>query len=170
MGVASAAFLAFGTDEETYLALYAAGVFILLAMTGWAASKRLFRYQREDPSARGVAVLVGAVVAALLTTGATLIIFTERFTEGAWTYLLMIPALYLTFGYFRSRLGPPTSVEDRIGQAIGGTTHADSDSTLCAIEASLGVNRILVPLDGSELSATALPVATELAASSAPRL
>lgn len=29
-------FVAFGTDEETYLTLYAAGVFILLSITGWA--------------------------------------------------------------------------------------------------------------------------------------
>ena len=40
----------FGTHEETYLALYAAGVFILLSMTGWAASKRLFRQLKQNYS------------------------------------------------------------------------------------------------------------------------
>jgi len=42
------AFLLFGTNEETYLALYAAGVFILLSMTGWAVTKRLIRQIREE--------------------------------------------------------------------------------------------------------------------------
>jgi len=36
--VCVACFFAFGTHEETYLSLYAAGVFILLSMTGWAAA------------------------------------------------------------------------------------------------------------------------------------
>lgn len=36
VGVVCVCFLAFGTREETYLAIYAAGVFILLGMTGWA--------------------------------------------------------------------------------------------------------------------------------------
>ena len=41
VGIVSICFLLFGTHEETYLAIYAAGVFILLSMTGWAVTKRL---------------------------------------------------------------------------------------------------------------------------------
>jgi len=37
IGLVAFIFLLAGTNEETYLALYAAGVFILLSMTGWAA-------------------------------------------------------------------------------------------------------------------------------------
>ena len=43
VGVVCVCFLLFGTREETYLALYAAGVFILLSMTGWAVTQRLVR-------------------------------------------------------------------------------------------------------------------------------
>ena len=43
IGIVSVSFLLFGTHEETYLALYAAGVFILLSMTGWAVTHRLVR-------------------------------------------------------------------------------------------------------------------------------
>ena len=43
VGIVSLCFLLFGTHEETYLALYAAGVFILLSMTGWAVTQRLVR-------------------------------------------------------------------------------------------------------------------------------
>ena len=45
--VVAVCFVAFGTHEETYLALYAAGVFILLGLTGWAAVKRLAREARQ---------------------------------------------------------------------------------------------------------------------------
>ena len=37
VAIVAICFLLFGTHEETYLAIYAAGVFILLSMTGWAA-------------------------------------------------------------------------------------------------------------------------------------
>ncbi len=43
IGIVALCFLLFGTHEETYLAIYAAGVFILLSMTGWAAAKRILR-------------------------------------------------------------------------------------------------------------------------------
>ena len=35
VAIVSLCFMLFGTHEETYLAIYAAGVFILLSMTGW---------------------------------------------------------------------------------------------------------------------------------------
>lgn len=115
VGIVSVCFFLFGTHEETYLALYAAGVFILLSMTGWAVTKRLVREARAEFSLGRVALIAGTIFAAALTTGATLIIFEERFFEGAWTYLIFIPALYMAFTYFRDRLGEPTAEEDYLG-------------------------------------------------------
>src|SRR5690606_20703623 len=86
--VVATSFLFFGTHEETYLALYAAGVFILLSMTGWAASKRILRELRARFSLGHLASLSGTVAAATLTSFATCIIFEERFFEGAWSYLV----------------------------------------------------------------------------------
>ncbi|MEA3350034.1 MAG: universal stress protein [Chloroflexota bacterium] len=109
-------FLFFGTSEETYLAIYAAGVFVLLSMTGWAVTKRLFREIRQEFKLGKILVLVGAMIAASLTTGATGIIFIERFSEGAWTYFLFIPVLYVIFTYSRARLGAPTAAMDYLGR------------------------------------------------------
>ena len=97
------------------LAIYAAGVFILLSMTGWAATRRLRREVRLNRKWRGLLSLIGTIVAAALTTMATIIIFRERFFEGAWTYFIFLPILYLIFSYFRRRLGPPTPLEERQG-------------------------------------------------------
>ena len=110
------AYLLFGTHEETYLAIYAAGVFILLSMTGWAVTKRLVRELRADFNFGKLALIAGTVLAAVLTTVATLIIFEERFTEGAWTFLIFIPMLYFAFSYFRGRLGEPDPTTDYLGQ------------------------------------------------------
>jgi nucleotide-binding universal stress UspA family protein len=116
VAIVSICFLLFGTDEETYLAIYAAGVFILLSMTGWAVTKRLVREVRENFSAGKLALILGTILAAVLTTGATAIIFEERFFEGAWTYFLFIPVLYATFSYFRDRLGDPSPEMEYLGQ------------------------------------------------------
>lgn len=116
VGIVSICFLFFGTSEETYLSLYAAGVFVLLSMTGWAVTRRLFRHLGKQLSASNLLLITGTTVAALLTSGATLVIFIERFTEGAWTYLLFIPLLYGVFSYFRSRLGAPSAVMDYLGR------------------------------------------------------
>ena len=94
VGIVCVCFLLFGTREETYLTLYAAGVFILLSMTGWAVTKRLFREMSQKLSLRKAGLIAGTIVAAMLTTGATLVIFEERFLEGAWAYFLFIPVLY----------------------------------------------------------------------------
>lgn len=115
VGVASACFWLLGTREETYLSIYAAGVFILLSMTGWAVTKRLVRNIRQKFSYRALSTILGTTLAALLTTCATIVIFWERFLEGAWLYLALIPALYLIFTYFRRRLGQPTIVLDYQG-------------------------------------------------------
>jgi len=116
VGIVALCFLFFGTYEETYLALYAAGVFILLSMTGWAVAKRLLRDLNEKFSLRKTFLIIGTLLAALLTTGATGIIFFERFLEGAWTYLIFIPILFWFFSFSRSRLGEPTPEEDYLGQ------------------------------------------------------
>ncbi len=114
--IVSVCFLLFGTNEETYLAIYAAGVFVLLSMTGWAVTKRLFREVKDEFNIGRVALIVGTLLAAILTTGATGVIFVERFTEGAWTYLLFVPMLYVVFTYSRARLGAPSAAMDYLGR------------------------------------------------------
>ncbi len=108
-------FVFFGTKEETYLAIYAAGVFVLLSMTGWAVTKRLLRKMRQQASLQYVALIAGTILAASLTSSATVLIFTERFTEGAWTYFIFIPLLFVAFTYFRNKLGAPTAAMDYLG-------------------------------------------------------
>ena len=145
-------------NKETYLVLYAAGVFILLTMTGWAASKRLIRELRQQPSGAQVATLIGTAVAALLTTGATGIIFVERFSEGAWTYFLLIPALYAVFTYFRSRLGEPVPLADHLGRFFFGQ-YLLPYQRQGRPEQEKVFEDIVVPLDGSSTAETALSVA-----------
>jgi nucleotide-binding universal stress UspA family protein len=116
VGIVCVCFLLFGTHEETYLAIYAAGVFILLSMTGWAVTKRLAREIGEKFRLSMAALIVGTVVAALLTTSATAIIFYERFSEGAWLYFVFIPLLYTWFSYSRNLLGDPAPELDYLGQ------------------------------------------------------
>ena len=191
VGLVVAIFLLLGTHEETYLAIYAAGVFILLSMTGWAATRRLARQLRGTLSGRKLSLLVGTAVAALLTTGATLIIFYERFFEGAWTYFLFIPLLYLAFSYFRSRLGEPGPVREQLGgieaallggfgfgQALKGPQELVSAEPAVPPPAQvkrlpsrradwftrqINFDNILVPLDGSSYAEIALPLAGHIA-------
>jgi nucleotide-binding universal stress UspA family protein len=165
VGIVSLCFLAFGTNEETYLAIYAAGVFILLSMTGWAATKRLLRQFQDTSSSHNILSLVGTVVAAMLTTVATVIIFVERFAEGAWTYFIFLPILYLVFSYFRRKLGDPSPVEERRGLLFAEKRY------LTAFEpSSVSLARILVPLDGSEFAEQALPTAQVITESLSGRL
>jgi len=162
VGLVALCFLVLGTQEETYLAIYAAGVFILLSMTGWAAAKRILRENRGRFSAGATATLVGTVSAALLTTAATFIIFEERFFAGAWTYLIFIPCLYLVFSRFRASLGPPKPLDEHLGRFFGGQyllpfqRHELSNH-------GFGIDRILVPLDGTALAEHAIPPAELLA-------
>jgi nucleotide-binding universal stress UspA family protein len=116
VGIVAVCFLLFGTHEETYLAIYAAGVFILLSLVGWAVTKRLIRQVREKFSLPKAGLILGTIVAALLTTGSTLIIFQERFFEGAWTYFLFIPMFFIGFTYFRNRLGAPSPIMEYLGR------------------------------------------------------
>jgi len=186
--IVSIAFLFFGTSEETYLAIYAAGVFILLSMTGWAVTKRLIRQVRENYSIGKALLIPGTALAALLTTGATGVIFEERFTEGAWTYLLFIPILYIGFSISRSHLGDPDPVLDYLGgldatllagfgfgqmapvAVSAGNQSAQQDITWEPepIEQSnwrnkyVTIKRIAVLLDGSVYAAQALPAAKRI--------
>jgi len=190
VGIVTVCFLFFGTNEGTYLAVYAAGVFILLSMTGWAVTKRLVRDIREQFSVSKVAFIVGAVLAATLTTGATGIIFVERFREGAWTYLIFIPLLYATFTYFRNQLGAPSKEMDYLGQLDAaqlagfgfGQYETATDTAVQYVarpsevkwqpdpierskwrQEKVGINRLVVLLDGSIFAAQAIPAAKSIA-------
>ena len=160
VAVCALCFALFGTAEETYLSLYAAGVFILLSLTGWAAVKRLHRHLRAAPTLRGGLSLAGTLLAVLLTSGATLIIFEERFAEGAWAYFFMVPALYALFGWFRSRLGPPSPVEDRLGLLISSSYLPPLASQ--SMYTGTPFRAILVPLDGSPAAEQATLIAQVL--------
>ncbi len=162
VAIVSLCYLLLGTDEEVYLAVYAAGVFILLSMTGWAVAKRLTRNLRSTFSASHVAGLVAAVIAASLTSAATLIIFVERFHEGAWTYLLFVPVLYFAFNHFRTRLGEPRPLEDHLGRIVSGQYLLPLERE-GRREDDISLQKIAVPLDGSAFAEHALPVAELLA-------
>ncbi len=151
-------FLFLGTSEETYLAIYAAGVFILLSMTGWAATKRLKREIPIPDNDTSWPALLGTIVAATLTTLATVIIFGERFFEGAWIYLIFIPVLYLTFSVLRARLGEPAPLADRVGRLTAERRYLPVFEQTETVQESPAIRRILVPLDGSDLAEESLPV------------
>jgi hypothetical protein len=119
--VVSVCFVAFGTREETYLALYAAGVFVLLSMTGWAASKRLFLGLRNESSPVRAVQFVGVLIAAGLTSAATIIIFRARFFDGAWLYFVIVPILFAGMTGVRRFRGVPTPDEDYLGRCIACT-------------------------------------------------
>lgn len=160
--VISVCFFVFGTHEETYLALYAAGVFILLSMTGWAACKRLLREVRAKFSGYKLGSLIGTGVAAFLTSGATLIIFEERFFEGAWVYLLLVPGLYLVFSYYRKRLGSPPSVEERLGAIISEQRYFPTSLREIKLD-EVPFQKIVIPLDGSSLAEQVIATARAFA-------
>lgn len=191
VGLVAIIFLVAGTNEETYLALYAAGVFILLSMTGWAAAKRLVRELKEVFVRSQMAMLVGIVIAALLTSAATLVIFQERFFEGAWMYFVFIPLLYAGFTYSRNRMGAPLPEVERLGELdqafLGGFGFGQSFEPVPVMATAFGSanpgydetmstrpkytpptettppRHILVPLDGSDFAEQSLPAARSLA-------
>ena len=191
VAIVSICFLLFGTHEETYLAIYAAGVFILLSMTGWAVTKQLVRQVREKFNLTSALLIIGTIAAALLTSAATLIIFEERFLEGAWTYLVFIPILYAGFTYFRSRMGEPQPEMDYLGlldatQLAGfGFGQMDVKPVLPGLngngeaevswqpdpedskwyEQTVVIRNIAVLLDGSKEAAQAIPLAKAVAQS-----
>jgi nucleotide-binding universal stress UspA family protein len=79
-------------------------------------TKRLIRQVREQFSLSKAGLIFGTIIAALMTTSATLIIFQERFLEGAWTYFLFIPMFFFGFTYFRDRLGAPSPIMEYLGR------------------------------------------------------
>ena len=167
--IVSACYIGFGTKEETYLSLYAIGVFVLLSMTSWAAAKRIVRHQRGQVSLRGVLGLFGAIIAALLTSGATIIIFVERFTQGAWAYFLFIPFLYFWFSYIRSRLGEPLALSDHLGRLYSGQYLLPYQREGRS-KRDRAIEDVLVPLDGSPRAESALALADILCRALGARL
>ena len=161
VAVVVSCFIFFGTREETYLALYAAGVFVLLSMTGWATTKRLARMLRTQFRKRELGALALTVTASLLSTSATIIIFEERFFDGAWMYLVLLPAFYFVFSNFRRKLGSPRRIEDRLKIIMSSAQSAPTGSRLA--ERVYDLRSILVPLDGTGAAEAALPVALRFA-------
>ena len=189
VGIVVFCFLFFGTSEETYLALYAAGVFILLSMTAWAVTRRLLREIRETFTLSLLGIILGTSIAAMLTTLATILIFEERFLEGAWTYFVFIPLLYAVFTYFRSRLGAPSPDQDHLGlinaARLGGFGFGQAEIPRVVVEKGddqpisitwdpepkeksrwrereVVLKKILVLLDGSPYAAEAIPMSRKL--------
>jgi len=153
-------FCLFGTHEGTYLALYAAGVFILLSLTSWATVKRLVFKRKEYHQPMGY--VIGAILAATLTTVATVVIFDERFLAGAWIYFLLIPIFYVIFGFFRKRLEKPALISERLGAALSASMLPQFDRLYFHGE-GIRFKNILVPLDQSPASELALSCAQTLA-------
>jgi nucleotide-binding universal stress UspA family protein len=162
-------------------------VFILLSMTGWAVTKRLIVRLRENFRLSRIGLVIGTIVASLLTTVSTLIIFEERFTEGAWTYFVFIPLLYAFFTYFRNRLGAPSPIMEYLGRLdaaqlagfgfgqmsaaeLAANGNGEEEITITwqpePIEKSrwreqqIEIKRAAVLLDGSVYAAQAIPYAT----------
>jgi len=152
--VVAACFVFFGTREDTYLALYAAGVFVLLSLTGWATTKRLFRIWRAQRGTWEFATLAFTALAAALSTLATFIIFEERFTEGAWMYLLLVPAFFLGFGHFRRKLGKPEQVQERLKKILAPGPLTPMRRMIP--ETTIQLKEILVPLDGTQAAEASL--------------
>ena len=145
VGVVSLLFIAFGTREETYLSLYAAGVFILLSMTSWAVMKRLWRHLRGKFDLSHLLTLIGSFIAAILTTIATLIIFGERLKEGAWIYFILIPLIYAILTYFRNKLGAPSPLKERLGKLEEGSWLIDGEPVAAAVAVSAGAAKVAPP-------------------------
>lgn len=144
------AFLILGTHEETYLALYAAGVFILLSMTGWSAAKRFFRFLRKEQNLKNYLGFGVSIFSAICATFATLIIFEERFMDGAWSYFVMVPLIYIGFDYFRKKLGPPPqSLLNRISNQSNSKPHHFG---VTVRDSNFKIEKILVPLNGDLIS------------------
>ncbi len=155
VAVVSLLFIAFGTREETYLSLYAAGVFILLSMTSWAVMKRLWRNLRSEFDLSHLLTLIGSFIAAVLTTIATLIIFGERLKEGAWIYFVLIPLLYAVLTYFRNKLGAPSPLKENLGKLEGGSLLIDGEPKMEVVLKEEEVPEAPVPAPVEELPAWA---------------
>jgi nucleotide-binding universal stress UspA family protein len=171
-------------------------VFILLSMTSWAVTKRLIRKLGEKFKFGTVLLIGGTIVAALLTTGSTGIIFAERFLEGAWTYFILIPILYAAFSYFRWHMGRPSAEMEYLGlldatqlAGFGFGQYATSETVLENGEKAMqvtwqpdpkelstwrgekvAIQNLVLLLDGSTHAAEALPVAKMLCRATGAKL
>ncbi len=155
-------FFVFGTSEEKYLSLYAAGVFVLLSLTSWAVVKRIVRQIKGgENKLKGTPTLLVTLSAAFLTSIATFVIFRERFTEGAWSYLLLVPCLYLILDNYRRRLGPPPALDERLGKLLSASYYPRVQEG--TIFYAHGIRKLLVALDLSPYAELALPMAREIA-------
>lgn len=114
VGIVALCFVLLGTEEATYLGVYAAGVFVLLSMTGVAAATRLWRRRAVD--GRDVWALGACALAAALTSTATIAIFYERMRDGVWIYFVLVPILYFAFGVVRRWRGAPDAISERLGR------------------------------------------------------
>ncbi len=141
--IACCLFVGLGTHEETYLSLYAAGVFVLLSLTAFAVVKRMLRATRSGPNLGNLLSLAGATTTFVVTSAAAGLIFFERMRDGAWAYGILIPALYALLSRTRKRLGAPTDIDERIGRVLA----KQRSSLPAAITA--WPSRILAFLDGS---------------------
>ena len=98
--VVSICFIFIGTQEDVYLGLYAAGVFIIISQSGWAVTKRLIRESKKGQFWKSLPKFLVTGVSASLTTAATFIVLIEKFSYGAWLYFILIPVIYSIFTYF----------------------------------------------------------------------
>jgi nucleotide-binding universal stress UspA family protein len=142
--VAVVCFVVLGTKEGTYLAVYAAGVFVLLSMTGWAAVLRVRRHRREGAARPMTVAVVG--LAALFTTLATVVIFIERFADGVWIYAILVPVMAGAFGWVRRERGAPGPAADRVGRLLAGWKDGRLDSLLAIEPADLAVDELAAQL------------------------
>ncbi len=115
VAVAIICFATIGTRESTYLAVYAAGVFVLLSMTSWAATLRLVR-RRHTGTDGSIGAFAAVIGAAVFTTTATVVLFVERFTNGVWIYFVLVPILATAFGIVRRLRGDPSAAGERMGR------------------------------------------------------
>jgi nucleotide-binding universal stress UspA family protein len=169
VSIVCSCFAVFGTDADVYLSLYAVGVFVLLSMTGWAAAKRTFKLRHSSSVTGNILSLSGAVTAAVLTSAATIIIFFERFSQGAWAYFLFIPLLYVGFSRFRRTLGEPISLTEQLGRLYTGQYLLPLERK-GSPQRDQSIEDILVPLDGSQAAESALSIASACACLFAAKL
>ena len=101
--IVCAGFMLIGTQEEVYLGLYAAGVFIIISQSGWAVTRRLIREAVIERTWKSRTKYLITGFSASLTTLATIIVLAEKFSEGAWLYFIFIPILYFLFTHFNRK-------------------------------------------------------------------
>jgi len=110
--VVSICFLFIGTQEDVYLGLYAAGVFIIISQSGWAVTKRLIRETKQGQFRKSFPKFFVTGISASLTSVATVIVLIEKFSEGAWLYFVLIPIIYAIFTYFYNHADDLTTANE----------------------------------------------------------